>query len=342
MNPFRLYPMLVAFLLILFVGSLVYGSVHIPLDALWDILTGKEPERMAWQNIVLQTRLPQAVTALLAGASLAVSGLLLQTLFCNPLAGPSILGISDGANLGVAAVMLYFGGTISQLADLPVSGYPAIISAAFLGACIVLGIILYFSSKVKNNVMLLIIGIMIGYLASSIISILNFYASADRVHAYVMWGLGNFSGVSLERLPLFAGCSLAGLLLSVLLIKPLNALLLGEMYATNLGVNVKRTRMFILLCTGILTAVTTAFCGPVSFIGLAVPHVARLLLGSSNHKILLPVTLLTGSCVALFCNILMVVPGSNIILPLNAVTPLVGAPVIIYVIVNRKNLQYFN
>ena len=342
MNPFRLYPMLVAFLLILFVGSLVYGSVHIPLDALWDILTGKEPERMAWQNIVLQTRLPQAVTALLAGASLAVSGLLLQTLFCNPLAGPSILGISDGANLGVAAVMLYFGGTISQLADLPVSGYPAIISAAFLGACIVLGIILYFSSKVKNNVMLLIIGIMIGYLASSVISILNFYASADRVHAYVMWGLGNFSGVSLERLPLFAGCSLAGLLLSVLLIKPLNALLLGEMYATNLGVNVKRTRMFILLCTGILTAVTTAFCGPVSFIGLAVPHVARLLLGSSNHKILLPVTLLTGSCVALFCNILMVVPGSNIILPLNAVTPLVGAPVIIYVIVNRKNLQYFN
>lgn len=342
MKPTRLYPLLIALLLLLFVGSLVFGAVAIPLDALFDILVGREPERLAWQNIVLQTRLPQAVTAMLAGASLAVSGLLLQTLFSNPLAGPSILGISDGANLGVAAVMLYSGGSVGQLADLPVSGYPAIISAAFLGACLVLGIILYFSSRVRNNVMLLIIGIMIGYLASSVISILNFYASTDRVHAYVMWGLGNFSGVALARLPLFVGCALAGLMLSILLIKPLNALLLGEMYAANLGVDIKRTRVFILLCTGLLTAVTTAFCGPVSFIGLAVPHVARLLLGSSNHKMLLPVTLLSGSCIALLCTILMVVPGTNLVLPLNAVTPLIGAPVIIYVILNRKNLQYFN
>lgn len=343
MKPFYFYPLLITLLLLLFVGSLVYGSVSIPLDALFDILMGREPERMAWQNIVVQTRLPQAVTAMLAGASLAVSGLLLQTLFSNPLAGPSILGISDGANLGVAAVMLYFGGSLSQLSDLPISGYPAVILAAFLGASLVLAIILYFSSKVKNNVMLLIIGIMIGYLASSIISILNFYASTDRVHAYVMWGLGNFSGVSLERLPLFVGCTVTGLFLSVLLIKPLNALLLGEMYAANLGIHIKRTRMMILICTGLLTAVTTAFCGPVSFIGLAVPHIARLLLGSSNHKMLLPVTLLTGSCVALLCTILMVVPGTtDFILPLNAVTPLIGAPVIIYVIVNRKNIQYFN
>jgi iron complex transport system permease protein len=225
---------------------------------------------------------------------------------------------------------------------LPVSGYPAIILAAFAGACLVLGIILYFSSRVRSNVLLLIIGIMTGYLVSSIISILNFYASADRVHMYVMWGLGNFSGVSAERLPLFVACSTVGLFLSVLLIKPLNALLLGEMYAANLGVPIKRTRMCILVCTGILTAVTTAFCGPVSFIGLAVPHIARLLLGSSNHKMLLPVTLLTGSCAALLCALLTVVPGTEIILPLNAVTPLVGAPVIIYVIVNRKNIQYFN
>lgn len=190
--------------------------------------------------------------------------------------------------------------------------------------------------------MLLIIGIMIGYLASSVISILNFYASTDKVHAYVMWGLGNFSGVSLGQLPFFIVCSLAGLFFAVLLIKPLNALLLGELYAANLGIRIKRTRIVILLCTGLLTAVTTAFCGPVSFIGLAVPHIARLLLGSSNHKMLLPVTLLTGSCVALLCNILMVAPGMNTILPLNAVTPLIGAPVIIYVIINRKNIQYFN
>jgi iron complex transport system permease protein len=336
------YSLLITLLLTLFAGNLIHGSISIPLDALLDILTGGESERLAWRNIVLQTRLPQAVTAMLAGASLAVSGLLLQTLFGNPLAGPSILGISDGANLGVAAIMLYFGGSLSRFSDLPVSGYPVIILAAFTGACLVLSAILYFSSKVKNNILLLIIGIMIGYLASSVISILNFYASADKVHAYVMWGLGNFSGVSLARLPLFVVCTTAGLALAILLIKPLNALLLGEMYAANLGVHIKRTRMLILICTGILTAVTTAFCGPVSFIGLAVPHVARLLLGSSNHKMLLPVTLLTGSCVALLCTILMVVPGTDFVLPLNAVTPLVGAPVIIYVIVNRKNIQYFN
>jgi iron complex transport system permease protein len=336
------FPSLIILLLVLFTGSLVYGAVSIPPGSVADILLGGEPARASWRNIVLQSRLPQAVTATLAGAALAVSGLLLQTLFRNPLAGPSILGISDGANLGVAVVMLSFGGSLGRLTDLPVSGYPAIILSAFAGACAILCIILYFSSKVRNNVMLLIIGIMIGYLASSVISILNFYATADKVYTYVTWGLGSFSGVSLEQLPLFASCTLAGLLPAVLLVKPLNALLLGELYAANLGVRIRRTRMYILLCTGLLTAITTAFCGPVAFIGLAVPHIARLLLGTSNHKMLLPVTLLTGSCVALLCNILMVVPGMSVILPLNAVTPLIGAPVIIYVIMNRKNIQYFN
>lgn len=329
-------------LVLLFAGSLVYGAVSIPLDAVADILMGNETVKESWRQILLNSRLPQAVTALLAGASLAVSGLLLQTLFKNPLAGPSILGISDGANLGVAAVMLYFGGTLNMVNSLPMSGYLAIVVAAFAGACIILGIIIFFSTKVKSNVMLLIIGIMVGYMASSLISILNYYASTDKVHAFVMWGMGDFTGVSSQQLPFFTTCSLVGLLLSILLIKPLNALLLGEMYAANLGVKVKRTRVLILLCTGILTATATAFCGPISFIGLAVPHIARLLLGSSNHKLLLPVTLLTGSCVALLCNIVMVLPGGNGILPLNAVTPLIGAPVIIYVIMNRKNIQYFN
>ena len=336
------YPLLGVVLLVLFVGGLAYGAVPIPLDHVMDILLGKGSDKIAWQNIVLQSRLPQAITALLAGASLATSGLLLQTLFRNPLAGPSILGISDGANLGVAAIMLYFGGTLEQFTDWPISGYMAVILAAFVGACVILGLIIYFSAKVKNNVMLLIIGIMIGYLASSVISILNYYSSTDRVHAFVMWGLGHFSGVSLEQLPFFGTCALIGLLLAILLIKPLNALLLGEMYAANLGIRIKRTRIAILLCTGVLTATTTAFCGPISFVGLAVPHIARLMLGSSNHKMLVPVTMLTGSCVALLCNMLMVVPGSNTILPLNAVTPMLGAPVIIYVIVNRKNIQYFN
>ena len=243
------YPLLGVVLLVLFVGGLAYGAVPIPLDHVMDILLGKGSDKIAWQNIVLQSRLPQAITALLAGASLATSGLLLQTLFRNPLAGPSILGISDGANLGVAAIMLYFGGTLEQFTDWPISGYMAVILAAFVGACVILGLIIYFSAKVKNNVMLLIIGIMIGYLASSVISILNYYSSTDRVHAFVMWGLGNFSGVSLEQLPFFGTCALIGLLLAILLIKPLNALLLGEMYAANLGIRIKRTRIAILLCT---------------------------------------------------------------------------------------------
>lgn len=328
--------------LLMFAGSLAYGSVPIPLGDVCNILAGRGADTAAWEHIVLQSRFPQAVTAMLAGASLAISGLLLQTLFRNPLAGPSILGVSDGANLGVAVVMLYAGGALRPVTGWAVGGYFAIILAAFAGACIVLGLIIYFSAKVRNNVMLLIIGIMIGYLASSVISILNYYAAADKVHTYVMWGMGNFSGVSAGQLPFFVMCAAAGLVFAVALIKPLNALLLGELYAENLGVKVRLTRSLILACTGILTAVTTAFCGPVSFIGLAVPHIARLLLGTSNHKILVPVTIISGMCIALVCNMLMVIPGTNIILPLNAVTPMIGAPVIIYVIVNRKNIQYFN
>ncbi|MCF0178433.1 MAG: iron ABC transporter permease, partial [Bacteroidales bacterium] len=206
----------------------------------------------------------------------------------------------------------------------------------------VMSIIIFFSTKVNSNVMLLIIGIMVGYVASAAISILNFYASADKVHAYVMWGLGNFSGVSLQRVPFYVlFCSL-GLLSALMLIKPLNALLLGELYAKNLGINVKLSRIAILVSTGILTATVTAFCGPISFIGLAVPHLARLLLGSSNHTKLLPVTLLTGASVALLCNLITVLPPNGSVLPLNAVTSFIGAPVIIYVIINKRNIHYFN
>ena len=336
------YLLLLVIMLLLFAGCLVYGAVSIPADSVIDILLGNDTGKPAWQNIVLESRLPQAITAIMAGASLAVSGLLLQTLFRNPLAGPSILGISDGANLAVAAVLLYFGGSLQLVSDWSISGYLAVMLAAFVGAALILGLIVYFATKVRNNVMLLIIGIMIGYITSSLISILNYYASTDKVHAFVMWGMGNFSGVSLEQLPYFVTFTLAGLLLSILLIKPLNALLLGELYAANLGIKVKQARLLILVCTGILTATTTAFCGPIAFIGLAVPHMARLLLGTSNHKQLLPVTLLFGANIALLCNMLMVIPGTNNILPLNAVTPILGAPVIIYVIINRKNIQYFN
>ena len=322
--------------LFFFLINLFYGSVSIPASAVIDSLLGKEVEKSVWTNIILQSRLPQAITALLAGSALAVCGLMLQTLFRNPLAGPSILGISDGANLGVALVMLYSGGIMAVGGDR--SHHFSVIISAFLGAFLVLLLMLYFSSKVKSNILVLILGIMISYLASSGISILNSYASADNVRSYVLWGMGSFSGVSMAEIPLFSSSILLGLFLTVLLIKPLNALLLGENYATNLGISVGRTRTVILLTTGFLTALVTAFCGPVTFIGLVVPHIARMFIRTSNQKWLLPMTLLTGGLVALLCNLLTTIPFGKGVLPLNAVTPLIGAPMVIYVILrNRKS-----
>ncbi|GHT39041.1 iron ABC transporter [Bacteroidia bacterium] len=306
----------------LFLCNLFFGSVHIPAGAVWDILTGQPAERAAWAGIVLQSRLPQALTALFSGAALAVSGLMLQTLFQNPLAGPSILGISSGANLGVAVVMLYSGSILST------------VFAAFTGAFIVLALILYCSVRVRSNVMVLIIGMMVGYLASSGISILNSIAPPESIRSYVLWGLGSFSNVSYRQIAMYAGLLLVGLVPALLLIKPLNTLLLGENYASNLGINVRRTRLYILLVTGFLTAVVTAFCGPISFIGLAVPHGARMIFKTSNQRILLPATLALGAVVALFCNLLTSVPLTNGLLPLNAVTPLLGAPVILYIILS--------
>lgn len=333
----RIYCILLPLLAVLFTASLFYGAVPIPPGAVLDILTGSETENPAWKIILTGSRLPQAVTAMLAGAALAVSGLLLQTLFRNPLAGPSILGVSDGANLGVALVMLAFGGSVGSF-----GGYMATVAGAMAGAFAVLAVIVFFSRRVGSNVMLLIIGIMVGYLVSSCISILNYYASADKVRQFVMWGMGDFSAVSPDSLPFFSVAALLGLACSILLVKPLNALLLGEKYASNLGVNVAAARISVLVCTGVMTAVVTAFCGPISFIGLAVPHVARLLSGTSDHSTLVPATILAGADIALVCNMLTVIPGTGNLLPLGAVTPLFGAPVIIYVIMNRKRIQYFD
>ena len=332
---------LTALILVLMAANLFFGSVDIPAEAIFSILTGGEVEKASWSFIVWEARVPQALTALLCGAALAGSGLMLQTAFNNPLAGPSILGINSGASLGVAMVMLLGGGTLAT-AGITLSGFLSIVLGAFIGSMVVMGIILFFSTLIKSNIMLLITGIMIGYITSSAISLLNFFATAEGVHSYMIWGMGNFNGVSLEQMPYFASFTLAGLVLAILLIKPLNALLLGNRYAENLGVNIKRTRNLLLIATGILTAVTTAFCGPVSFIGLAVPHIARLLLGTSNHNSLMPVTLLTGSAVALLCSLVCILPGESGIIPLNAVTPVLGAPVILYVIVNQRRIQYFN
>lgn len=322
-------------IIVLFALNLLMGSIKIPASDVLSILLGDETQKASWRFIILESRLPQAITAILCGGALAVSGLMLQTAFRNPLAGPSIFGINSGAGLGVALVMLLMGGSISA-GSVSISGFVAILVAAFIGAMAVMAVIFFFSSIVRNNVMLLIIGIMIGYISNSAISLLNFFATEEGVKSYMVWGMGSFGGVSMKTMPVFATMTIAGLIGSLLLIKPLNALMLGDRYAENLGINILRTRNWLLVVTGILTAVTTAFCGPVAFIGLAVPHIARLLLTTDNHRQLLPATLLCGAVVALFCNLLCYLPGEEGVIPLNAVTPLIGAPVIIYVIARKR------
>ena len=324
-----------AVVLVLFALNLLLGSVSIPAGDVVSILLGDQTAKASWQFIVLESRLPQAITATLCGAALAVSGLMLQTAFRNPLAGPSVFGVNSGAGLGVALVMLFLGGGLS-VGSVSITGFAAILLAAFVGAMMVMAIIFFFSTLVRNSVMLLIIGIMIGYISNSAISLLNFFATDEGVKSYMVWGMGSFGGVSMDNMPVFVIVTLAGLLGALLLIKPLNALMLGDRYAENLGVNIMRVRNWLLIVTGLLTAITTAFCGPVAFIGLAVPHIARLLLTTDNHRQLLPATLLCGSVVALVCNLICYLPGESGVIPLNAVTPLIGAPVIIYVIARKR------
>ena len=322
-------------IIFLFILNLVLGSIRIPALDVFRILMGDEGEKASWRFIVMESRLPQAITAMLCGGALAVSGLMLQTAFRNPLAGPSIFGINSGAGLGVALVMLLLGGSISA-GSVSISGFVAILIAAFIGAMSVMAVIFFFSNIVRNNVMLLIIGIMIGYISNSAISLLNFFATDQGVKSYMVWGMGSFGGVSMKTMPVFASITILGLIGAMLLIKPLNALMLGDRYAENLGINILRTRNWLLIVTGLLTAITTAFCGPVAFIGLAVPHIARLLLTTDNHRVLLPATILCGAVIALICNMICFLPGEEGVIPLNAVTPIMGAPVIIYVIAKGK------
>lgn len=330
--------LLLLLIVLLLAANLLVGSVAIPAGEVLRILMGEDAGRESWHYIVWEARLPQALTALLAGSALAVCGLLLQTAFRNPLAGASVLGVNSGAGLGVAVVMLLLGGSITA-AGFSFSGFFSILLGAFAGAMAVMALILFFSTLVRSHVMLLIIGLMVGYLVSSVVSLLNFLATAEGVQSYMVWGMGNFGGVSLRQMPAFAAVVLLGLAGALLLIKPLNALLLGERYAENLGVRVRRVRHALLAVVGVLTAVTTAFCGPVLFIDLAVPHIARLLLGTANHRILLPATLLAGGAVALACNLVCLLPGEAGLIPLNAVTPLIGAPIVIYVIISQRGMK---
>lgn len=316
--------------------NLFNGAVSIPVSSVLRILSGGDVANASWRFIILESRLPQSLTALFAGGALSVCGLLMQAVFRNPLADPSILGVSSGSGLGVALVLLLFGGGIG-VGSISIGGFVAVLVAAFIGAIAVTAIMLVLSRMIRSNAMLLIMGVMTGYLSSSAIMLLNYFSSADGIRSYMLWGMGNFASVSLERLPLFVVVTSSCMVVSVLLVKPLNILVLGSQYARNLGVDTRRLRNGVLLLTGLITAVTTAFCGPIAFIGLAVPHIARLLLRTDDYRQLLPATMLAGMIVALLCNFACTLPSDGGVLPVNTLTPIVGVPVILYIML-RKHL----
>lgn len=324
----------VVLLFLLFMLNVFCGAVDVPYVEVFKALAGESTNEM-WRLIVVETRLPLAIVALLAGAAISVAGLILQTLFNNPLAGPEVLGINSGAGLGVALVMLLSHGAVVSGAF---GGFVAVLLGAFIGALLVIALILSLSSMLKNKLYLLIAGVSISYLVSSVISVLNYFATSEGVHSYMIWGMGSFGAVSMGQMLWFALPLLLLLAVALFMMKPMNALLLGDDYAANLGVDVMGTRVVLLAVTGLLTAVVTAFCGPVAFIGLAVPHIARLSLKTGNHRLLLPATMVVGASVALLCNLLTMLPGESGMLPLGAITPLVGAPVIIYVVLKECRL----
>jgi len=327
--------------MLLFSLNLIFGSVSIPIMDVWDaIFLNNSSVSSTYQLIILESRLPQTLTALLTGAALSVAGLLLQTLFRNPLAGPGILGISAGASLGVALITMLTG-LGSGLLSMGLFADFGLIIAAFIGAFFTLLLVLMFASFVKNKISLLIIGIMVGYAVSSLIGFLQFIGNQQDVHAFVLWGLGSFTQVSSSELPMYASIIGIGILLSLLFVKPLNALLLGENYAANLGVNIKNIRFGIILLSGVLTAVATAYTGPIAFIGLAVPHLTRMIFKTSEHKILLPALIFTGMAIALACNLIARLPLFQQAIPINIVTSAFGAPMVIWFLIrnNRVKIQ---
>jgi iron complex transport system permease protein len=334
-RPVYIILLLVA-IVVLMVVNLLIGSVRIPVADVCGILIGAESNEI-WENIIWKSRLPQALTAIVAGAGLAVSGLQMQTVFRNPLAGPSVLGISNGSALGVAFVVLLSGrlGGVA-LSRLGYLGDAAMSIAAIVGALAVMMLIVWISQRVRGNVTLLIIGVMIGYLATAIIGVLKFLSPEEDVKAFVVWGLGSFSRVSGDEMVLFVVLMAILLPLSFLLVKSMNLLLLGDRYAANLGLNIRRARLLVILCSGVLVAIVTAYCGPIMFIGLAVPHLARALFRTSDHRVLIPATMLCGAALALVCNLIARMPGFEGALPVNSVTALVGAPVIAAVLFRRR------
>lgn len=328
--------LLVGGIVLLFLLNLALGSVSIPINSIIKICLEGDTSEPIWFNIVTKSRIPQSLTAMIAGAGLSVSGLLMQTVFRNPLAGPSVLGISSGASLGVALIVLLSGslGGVA-LSSLGILGEVAVTLGAILGSFTIMILIAYVSQRVKGNVTLLIIGVMIGYVVNAVIGVLKYFSVEEDIKAYVFWGLGSFSRISPSQVPLFVVLILVLLLLSFLLIKTLNLMLLGESYARSLGLNIKRARLLVITTSGALVALVTAFCGPIIFLGLAVPHLCRSLFQTSDHRILVPTSILLGSAIALLCNLIARLPGFEGALPINSVTALIGAPVVISVLFSK-------
>jgi iron complex transport system permease protein len=326
---------------VFFLLNLALGSVDIPVDEIVKVLIGGEADRDSWQKIVINIRIPRAVTAILAGSALSVSGLLMQTLFRNPLAGPSVLGITAGASLGVAIVMLAAGTITSIFAiqQLSAMGSWLIVIAASLGSAAVLLLILLISLKVRDNVTLLIIGLMVGNITIALVSIWQYFSQPEQIQDYLIWTFGSLGGVALNQLWILATIAFVGIAIAFVLVKPLNGLLLGENYARSMGLSVSISRIWIIVSTSLLAGGITAFCGPIGFVGIAVPHLTRSLLGTNEHRVLIPGTLLMGALLLLACDIIAQVPGTTTTLPISAVTSMIGSPVVIWVIIQRKNLQ---
>ena len=320
-----------------FVLSLTVGSVTIPLREVLTALLGGETTRATWATIITDFRLPKALTALFAGAALGVGGLQMQTLFRNPLADPYVLGVSSGASLGVALVVLALGTTGGVLlAGLGLPGDLGITAAAVIGSALALALVLALAARVRSVMTLLILGIMFSSLTGALVSLLLYFSIAQRIQVYLNWTMGSFGGVTWAQMAIFAPVVTAGLALALALVKPLNALLLGEAYARSMGLNLRRARLGIISSTALLAGAVTAFCGPIGFLGLAVAHLCRALLGTSDHRSLIPACALLGGTLALVADLIAQLPGSQHILPLNAVTALLGAPVVISVILRRR------
>ncbi|WP_144338856.1 FecCD family ABC transporter permease [Flavobacterium daemonense] len=325
-------------LLLMFFASISLGSVTIPLKDVFESLTGGHATKSAWEYIIINYRLPKAITAVLVGTGLSISGLLMQTLFRNPLAGPYVLGLSSGASLGVAFVILGAGFLPSFLRVIALSSYGIVIASTF-GSTLVLLLVLVVSQRLRDTMAILIVGLMFGSFTTAIVSVLTYFSTAEQLQKFTFWSMGSLGNLSWSTILILTFCVGIGLLLSAKSIKPLNALLLGENYAKSMGLNFKQARLIIIFATSILSGSITAFAGPIAFVGLAVPHIAKLVFQTSNHTILFWSTLFFGSIIMLFCDIVSQMPGFDVTLPINAITSIIGAPVVIWLLVRKRNFR---